>query len=429
MQPLADRMRPTELSQVAGQSHLLGENGLLTRILEAGSIPNMVFYGPPGIGKTTVADILARRAGKTLVRLNATTAGSGDIRDAISQTGTLLAPDGVLLYIDEIQYFNKKQQQTLLECTENGKVTLISSTTENPYFYIYPAILSRSTVFEFRPLTPQEVLPVVQRAFSFVENEGMEPLALEEGVMQHIAASCGGDVRKAINAVELLTLTGKGRVTLEQAAAVTQQSAVRYDRDGDSHFDVMSAFQKSMRGSDPDAAVHYLARLLEGGDLLSACRRLLVTAAEDVGLAYPQILPIVKACCDMARELGLPEARIPLADAVVLVATAPKSNAGYLAIEAALADLRATGGGELPAHLRDAHYEGAKKLGRGLTYVYPHDFEGHWAPQQYLPDALKDARYYTPADNKTEQAAAAYWKKIKDGHRPSQDTKQDTNMR
>ena len=327
MQPLADRMRPTELSQVAGQSHLLGENGLLTRILEAGSIPNMVFYGPPGIGKTTVADILARRAGKTLVRLNATTAGSGDIRDAISQTGTLLAPDGVLLYIDEIQYFNKKQQQTLLECTENGKVTLISSTTENPYFYIYPAILSRSTVFEFRPLTPQEVLPVVQRAFSFVENEGMEPLALEEGVMQHIAASCGGDVRKAINAVELLTLTGKGRVTLEQAAAVTQQSAVRYDRDGDSHFDVMSAFQKSMRGSDPDAAVHYLARLLEGGDLLSACRRLLVTAAEDVGLAYPQILPIVKACCDMARELGLPEARIPLADAVVLVATAPKSNA------------------------------------------------------------------------------------------------------
>ena len=405
-------MRPTELSQVAGQSHLLGENGLLTRILEAGSIPNMVFYGPPGIGKTTVADILARRAGKTLVRLNATTAGSGDIRDAISQTGTLLAPDGVLLYIDEIQYFNKKQQQTLLECTENGKVTLISSTTENPYFYIYPAILSRSTVFEFRPLTPQEVLPVVQRAFSFVENEGMEPLALEEGVMQHIAASCGGDVRKAINAVELLTLTGKGRVTLEQAAAVTQQSAVRYDRDGDSHFDVMSAFQKSMRGSDPDAAVHYLARLLEGGDLLSACRRLLVTAAEDVGLAYPQILPIVKACCDMARELGLPEARIPLADAVVLVATAPKSNAGYLAIEAALADLRATGGGELPAHLRDAHYEGAKKLGRGLTYVYPHDFEGHWAPQQYLPDALKDARYYTPADNKTEQAAAAYRKQI-----------------
>ncbi len=415
MQPLADRMRPTKLSEVAGQRHLLGENGLLVRILESGVLPNMVFYGPPGIGKTTVADILARHAGKTLVRINATTAGSGDIRDAISQTGTLMAPDGVLLYIDEIQYFNKKQQQTLLECTEKGEVTLISSTTENPYFYIYPAILSRSTVFEFKPLTPDEILPIVTRAFSFVEQEGMEPLGLEEGVAEHIAASCGGDVRKAINAVELLTLTCRGKATLEEARLVTQQSAVRYDRDGDSHFDVMSAFQKSMRGSDADAAIHYLARLLEGGDMLSACRRLLVTAAEDVGLAYPQILPIVKACCDMARELGLPEARIPLADAVILVATAPKSNSGNVAIDKALADLRATGGGELPAHLRDAHYKGAKTLGRGETYLYPHDFEGHWTPQQYLPDALKDAHYYTPGENKTEQAAAAYWRKVKEG--------------
>lgn len=408
-------MRPTKLSEVAGQRHLLGENGLLVRILESGVLPNMVFYGPPGIGKTTVADILARHAGKTLVRINATTAGSDDIRKAISQTGTLMAPDGVLLYIDEIQYFNKKQQQTLLECTEKGDVTLISSTTENPYFYIYPAILSRSTVFEFKPLTPDEILPIVTRAFSFVEQEGMEPLELEEGVAEHIAASCGGDVRKAINAVELLTLTCREKATLEEARLVTQQSAVRYDRDGDSHFDVMSAFQKSMRGSDADAAIHYLARLLEGGDMLSACRRLLVTAAEDVGLAYPQILPIVKACCDMARELGLPEARIPLADAVILVATAPKSNAGNVAIDKALADLRATGGGELPAHLRDAHYKGAKTLGRGETYLYPHDFEGHWTPQQYLPDALKDARYYTPGENKTEQAAAAYWRKIKEG--------------
>lgn len=415
MQPLADRMRPTKLSEVAGQRHLLGENGLLVRILESGVLPNMVFYGPPGIGKTTVADILARHAGKTLVRINATTAGSDDIRKAISQTGTLMAPDGVLLYIDEIQYFNKKQQQTLLECTEKGDVTLISSTTENPYFYIYPAILSRSTVFEFKPLTPDEILPIVTRAFSFVEQEGMEPLELEEGVAEHIAASCGGDVRKAINAVELLTLTCREKATLEEARLVTQQSAVRYDRDGDSHFDVMSAFQKSMRGSDADAAIHYLARLLEGGDMLSACRRLLVTAAEDVGLAYPQILPVVKACCDMARELGLPEARIPLADAVILVATAPKSNAGNVAIDKALSDLRATGGGELPAHLRDAHYKGAKTLGRGETYLYPHDFEGHWTPQQYLPDALKDAHYYTPGENKTEQAAAAYWRKIKEG--------------
>ena len=413
MQPLADRMRPKELSEVAGQRHLLGEMGLLSAIARSGTIPNMVFYGPPGIGKTTVADILARHAGKTLVRINATTAGSGEIRDAISQTGTLLAPDGILLYIDEIQYFNKKQQQTLLESTENGKTTLISSTTENPYFYIYPAILSRSTVFEFRPLTPEEVLPVVERAFAFVEAEGAAPLHREEGVDRYIAASCGGDVRKAINAVELLTLTCRGSVSLEEAASVTQQSAVRYDRDGDSHFDVMSAFQKSLRGSDPDAALHYLARLLEGGDLASACRRLMVTAAEDVGLAYPQILPIVKACCDMARDLGLPEARIPLADAVILVATSPKSNSGVCAIDAALSDLRKTGGGEIPAHLRDAHYSGAAKLGRGLIYVYPHDCPDHWTRQQYLPDLLRDARYYTFGENRTEQAAAAYWDKIK----------------
>jgi putative ATPase len=413
MQPLADRMRPKELSEVAGQRHLLGETGLLSAIARSGTIPNMVFYGPPGIGKTTVADILARHAGKTLVRINATTAGSGEIRDAISQTGTLLAPDGILLYIDEIQYFNKKQQQTLLESTENGKTTLISSTTENPYFYIYPAILSRSTVFEFRPLTPEEVLPVVERAFAFVEAEGAAPLHRAEGVDSYIAASCGGDVRKAINAVELLTLTCRGSVSLEEAASVTQQSAVRYDRDGDSHFDVMSAFQKSLRGSDPDAALHYLARLLEGGDLASACRRLMVTAAEDVGLAYPQILPIVKACCDMARDLGLPEARIPLADAVILVATSPKSNSGVCAIDAALSDLRKTGGGEIPAHLRDAHYSGAAKLGRGLTYVYPHDCPDHWIRQQYLPDLLRGARYYTFGENRTEQAAAAYWDKIK----------------
>ncbi|HWP79449.1 MAG TPA: replication-associated recombination protein A [Candidatus Acidoferrum sp.] len=415
MQPLADRMRPKTLDEVAGQRHLIGEGGVLRAVLEAGAIPNMVFYGPPGIGKTTVADILARAAGRTLVRLNATVAGTADIRDAVDQVGTMMAPDGVLLYIDEIQYFNKKQQQTLLESTENGKVTLISSTTENPYFYVYPAILSRSTVFEFKPLTPEDVLPVVKRAFDFVAAESGIPVTREVGVDEFIAASCGGDVRKAVNAVELITLTAKGAVTMELAAAVVQKSAVRYDRDGDSHFDVMSAFQKSLRGSDPDAALHYLARLLEGGDLPSACRRLLVTAAEDVGLAYPMALPVVKAACDAARELGLPEARIVLAEAVILVATSPKSNSAICGIDAAMEDLRQGGGGEIPAHLRDTHYEGAKNLGRGLTYQYPHAFENSWTPQQYLPDALKDRVYYTPGDNKTEQAAAEYWKKIKGG--------------
>ncbi len=415
MQPLADRMRPKTLDEVAGQRHLIGEGGVLRAVLESGAIPNMVFYGPPGIGKTTVADILARAAGRTLVRLNATVAGTADIREAVDQVGTMMAPDGVLLYIDEIQYFNKKQQQTLLESTENGKVTLISSTTENPYFYVYPAILSRSTVFEFRPLTPADVLPVVRRAFDFVAAESGLLTPREDGVDQFIAASCGGDVRKAVNAVELITLTAKGPVTMALAAAVVQKSAVRYDRDGDSHFDVMSAFQKSLRGSDPDAALHYLARLLEGGDLPSACRRLLVTAAEDVGLAYPMALPIVKAACDAARELGLPEARIVLAEAVILVATAPKSNTAICGIDAAMDDLRKNGGGEIPAHLRDTHYDGAKDLGRGLTYAYPHSFENAWTRQQYLPDELKDRIYYKPGENKTEQAAAEYWKKIKGG--------------
>ncbi|HWQ50480.1 MAG TPA: replication-associated recombination protein A [Terriglobales bacterium] len=415
MQPLADRMRPKSLDEVAGQRHLIGEGGVLRAVLESGAIPNMVFYGPPGIGKTTVADILARAAGRTLVRLNATVAGTADIRDAVDQVGTMMAPDGVLLYIDEIQYFNKKQQQTLLESTENGKVTLISSTTENPYFYVYPAILSRSTVFEFKPLTPEDAAPVVKRAFDFVAAESGIPVPRDAGVDEFIAASCGGDVRKAVNAVELITLTAKGPVTMELAAAIVQKSAVRYDRDGDSHFDVMSAFQKSLRGSDPDAALHYLARLLEGGDLPSACRRLLVTAAEDVGLAYPMALPVVKAACDAARELGLPEARIVLAEAVILVATSPKSNSAICGIDAAMEDLRQGGGGEIPAHLRDTHYEGAKNLGRGLTYQYPHAFENSWTPQQYLPDALKDRVYYTPGDNKTEQAAAEYWKKIKGG--------------
>lgn len=409
-QPLADRIRPDTLDEVVGQQHILGENGILRRIIESGEIPNMVFYGPSGSGKTTVANLIAKQTNRTLHKLNATNASISDIKDIIAQLDTLLAPGGVLLYLDEIQYFNKKQQQSLLEFIENGKITLIASTTENPYFYVYNAILSRSTVFEFCPIAPREAEPAIVRAFRLCDPE----LTVEDGVVAHIASACGGDVRKALNAVELLCNSVRGKtVTLEDTQTVAQKSAMRYDRDGDTHFDVMSALQKSIRGSDPDAAVHYLARLLEGGDMASACRRILVTASEDIGLAYPQAMAIVKACVDSAFQLGLPEARIPLTEAVLLLATAPKSNATICAIDAALQDLRAGRSGDIPAHLKDAHYEGAKKLGRGLTYQYPHAFKNNWVKQQYLPDELKQVTYYQPGMNKLEQATKAYWDEIK----------------
>ena len=412
--PLADEIRPRSLDEVVGQRHILGPDGMLRRIAESGQIPNMIFYGPSGTGKTTVARILAERTNRTLRKLNATTAGISDIKQIISELDTFLAPGGVLLYLDEIQYFNKKQQQSLLEFIEDGRITLIASTTENPYFCVFNAILSRSTVFEFKPVSPADAEGAVMRAVELLNARRETPLRLEEGVVKQISASCGGDVRKAMNALELLFSASAGRdtLTLADAKAITQRSSMRYDRDGDEHFDSLSALMKSLRGSDPDAALHYLARLLEAGDLIGACRRILCSASEDIGLAYPQAVPIVKACVDSALQLGLPEARLPLAEACLLLATAPKSNSVVMAIDRAMADVRAGHVGPFPRELQNVHADGTG-FEREQGYLYPHSFPGHWVKQQYLPDDLKGARYYEYGDNKNEQAAKAYWEKIK----------------
>lgn len=415
--PLADEIRPTTLDEVVGQKHILGKDGLLRRIIEGGNVPNLIFYGPSGTGKTTVANIIAQRTNRPLHRLNATTASISDIKDIIADIGTLLAPEGVLLYLDEIQYFNKKQQQSLLEFMENGKITLIASTTENPFFYVFGAVLSRSTVFEFKQITAQDALPAIDRGVSILEGRLGGKLELEEGVREHIASACGGDIRKAMNALELLASAakreqGKFLVTLDDAKTAAQKSAMRYDREGDAHFDIASALMKSLRGSDPDAALHYLARLLEAGDMTTAIRRLLCSASEDVGMAYPQAALIVKALVDNALQLGLPEARLPLAQAAVLLATAPKSNSVYQGIAAAMADVKAGRVGDIPRELQNVHADSAG-LEREQGYLYPHDFPGHWVLQQYLPNELKNRKYYQYGDNKTEQAARRYWDEIK----------------
>ena len=416
--PLADELRPQSLDDVFGQEHILGHEGMLRRIAESGHIPNMIFYGPSGTGKTTVARIIAQKTNRPLRRLNATTAGLADIKAIIEELDTFLAPDGVLLYLDEIQYFNKKQQQSLLEFIENGKITLIASTTENPYFCVFNALLSRSTIFEFKSLTPEDIKKAQERILRLLSERDGVTIRAEDGVLDYIASACGGDARKSINTVELLYSTaipdrdGALVFTMNDAKAVTQRSSMHYDRDGDQHYDILSALMKSMRGSDPDAALHYLARFLETGDLLGACRRILCSASEDIGLAYPLAVPIVKACVDSALQLGLPEARLPLAEAVIFLATCPKSNSGYMGIAAAMAEVKAGKAGPIPRELQNVHADGAG-FEREQGYLYPHDFPGHWVAQQYLPDSLQGAKYYEFGDNKTEQAARKYWELVK----------------
>ena len=416
-QPLADLLRPTTLDEVYGQEHILGQNAILRRLINSGKIPNMVFYGPSGTGKTTVANIIAKQTNRTLYKLNATTASTADIKEIVSQLDTFMAPNGVLLYLDEIQSFNKKQQQSLLEHIENGKITLIASTTENPYFYVFNAILSRSTIFEFKQIDAPAALQAVKRAVRFMEDRTALHADVEEGALEYIAGACGGDIRKAMNAVEVLFSAGqvdgdRMPISLADAKAVTQKSALRADRDGDNFYDLLSAMQKSIRGSDPDAACHYLARLLEAGQMQAACRRLMVIAAEDVGLAFPQIIPIVNACVDMALKLGMPEARIPLGDAAVLMATSPKSNSGHIALDAALADVKKGKGLGFPRQLQNVHADTYTQE-RDQGYLYPHDFPNHWVKQQYLPDDLVGRHYYEYGPNKLEQAAKLYWDAIK----------------
>ena len=416
-QPLADLLRPQTLDEVYGQEHILGEGGILRRLVASGNIPNMIFYGPSGTGKTTVANIIAKQTNRTLYQLNATTASTADIKNIVAQLDTFMAPNGVLLYLDEIQSFNKKQQQSLLEYIENGKITLIASTTENPYFYVFNAILSRSTVFEFKQITSSAALQAVKRAVSYLEKRNNLKADAEAGALEYIAGACGGDLRKAMNAVEVLfsasTVTGNTiHLTLEDAKTVTQKSALRADRDGDNYYDLLSALQKSIRGSDPDAAVHYLARLLEAGQMQSACRRLMVVAAEDIGLAYPMIIPIVNACVDMALKTGMPEARIPLGDAAVLMATSPKSNTGHIALDMAIEDVRKGKGGDFPRHLQNMHVDTYTQE-REQGYQYPHNYPNSWVAQQYLPDELVGSHYYSYGNNKLEQAAKQYWDAIK----------------
>ncbi|MBQ7936531.1 MAG: replication-associated recombination protein A [Clostridia bacterium] len=417
VRPLSDILRPDSIEEMVGQQHLLGEGKLLRAIVEKGEIPNMIFYGPSGVGKTTLARILSEKTDRKLYKLNATTASISDIKEIINNINPFTAPNGCLLYLDEIQYFNKKQQQTLLEFIENGSITLIASTTENPYFYVYNAILSRCTVFEFKPVAANDMIPFIKRAIAYLEEQRGYSITCSEENLKRIAYGCGGDVRKCCNCIEIVSMAltrDHGEITEEMISEASQRSGNHYDKDGDYHYDILSAFQKSIRGSDPDAALVYLSRLLEAGNLIAPCRRLMVIAAEDIGLAYPQAISIVKSCVDCAQALGLPEARIPLAEAVILLATAPKSNSAIMAVDAAMEDVRNGKGQIIPADIQDAHYGGAGNLGRGKGYLYPHSFPNHYVNQNYMPEDLKGRKYYQPGDNKTETASKEYWRKIKE---------------
>lgn len=415
--PLADKIRPKTLADVVGQEHILAEGKPLRRIIESGNVPNMIFYGPSGVGKTTVARIIAENCGMSLYKLNGTNASLSDIKDVVADIGTFGSENGILLYLDEIQYLNKKQQQSLLEYIENGDITLIASTTENPYFAIFNAVISRSTVFEFKPVTAEQLKPAIRRAFSILSEENGYTVNVTDEIIEKIAFSCGGDVRKAINTAELAVMCGEisdGTVTItaDSLEILAQRSNMRYDRDGDQHYDILSAFHKSVRGSDENAALHYAARLIEAGDIISLCRRMLCIASEDVGLAYPMAVPIVKACVDSALQLGLPEAKLPIAEAIILMATAPKSNSAAMAMDAALEDVKSCDALDFPRHLQNKHFDGKGAKIVGQHYLYPHNFPNHYVRQQYLPDALKDRTYYEFGENKQEQAALMYRKKL-----------------
>ena len=407
--PLADEIRPKSLNEVVGQEHLLAPKAPFRRIIESGSLPNLIFYGPPGTGKTTVADIISKNASKFFKKLNATVASLSDVKDVLSSTGTLMGGGGIVLYIDEIQYFNKKQQQSLLEYIEDGRITLICSTTENPYFCVYNALLSRSSVFEFKPVSPVEIKKSLSRALDYLNRRNETSKTASEDVYDIISSSCGGDVRKSLGVLENVYYASDNILETDTAVSLVSGAGLTFDRDGDAHYDLLSAFQKSIRGSDPDAAVQYLARLLGGGDLLSVCRRLLVIANEDIGLAYSMAAVVTKSCVDSALQLGLPEATIPLSHAVILLATSPKSNSACSAYASAAADVSV---GEVPSHLKDTHYAGAASLGRG-GYKYPFDYPNSYVEQSYLPDALTSKKYYIPGSNKNEVASAEYWKKIR----------------
>ena len=399
---LADQLRPESFDEIVGQEHLFGKNGVIRRMLEGGRVTNMIFYGPPGTGKTTAASIIARASGMTFRKLNATTASLADVKSVIEETGNLFGAGGILLYLDEIQYFNRRQQQSLLEYVEDGRVTLIASTADNPYFFVYNALLSRASVFEFKSVAPEEMFPVLDRAKDFLDRETGQKKRISAEVKRMIAGLAAGDVRHSIILFENAYYAAGDEITKED---VESFHAGIMGRSDDTHYDLLSCLQKSVRGSDPDAAVFYLAKLLSQGELLSVCRRLQVMANEDIGLAYPMAAVVTHACCETARQLGMPEAQIPLANATVLLATAPKSNSANRAIEAAMKDIEAGLGVEIPTHLQSPFYKG---------YQYPHDFPDHYVDQQYLPlDLPKDRRYYTFGENKTEQAAMEYWRKIK----------------